>query len=104
MIISLILSFLLSFAPASQAASETPAYDVVVTSVGASKIAVIKVVREYTNCSLKDAKDLIDKVSDSKTPVVVFHTENNPSATELKALLEEAGAEVKVVTKESKKE
>lgn len=101
--ITLIVSLLLSLATFTQAAPQEQSYNVVVTSVGASKIAVIKAVREYTNCSLKEAKDLIDQVSDTKKAVTVFHTESNPSATELKTILEQAGAEVKVVAEEAKK-
>ena len=63
---------------------------VVLTSAGAAKINVIKIIREVTGLGLKEAKDIADNGGNVK--------ENIPSeeANELKARLEEAGAEVEL--------
>ena len=47
-------------APAAGAAEEKTEFDVVLTDAGASKLGVIKVVREITGLGLKDAKDLVE--------------------------------------------
>ncbi len=63
---------------------------VVLTSAGAAKINVIKIIREVTGLGLKEAKDIADNGGNVK--------ENIPTeeANELKARLEEAGAEVEL--------
>ena len=62
----------------------------VLTSAGAAKINVIKIIREVTGLGLKEAKDIADNGGNVK--------ENIPTeeANELKARLEEAGAEVEL--------
>ncbi len=47
-------------AAAAPAAEEKTAFDMELTDVGANKIQVIKVVREFTTLGLKEAKDLVD--------------------------------------------
>ena len=63
---------------------------VVLKSAGAAKINVIKIIREVTGLGLKEAKEVADNGGNVK--------ENIPSeeANELKARLEEAGAEVEL--------
>lgn len=78
-------------APAAGAEEAGPTNQtVVLTSAGAAKINVIKIIREVTGLGLKEAKDIADNGGNVK--------ENIPSdeANELKARLEEAGAEVEL--------
>jgi large subunit ribosomal protein L7/L12 len=65
--------------------------DVIITSPGAKKIAVIKVVREITGLGLKEAKALVDGV-----PAAIKEKVSPEEAEELKAKLEEAGAIIEV--------
>jgi len=77
-------------AGASEAAAEEKSeFDVEVTACGASKINVIKVVREVTGLGLKDAKDLVDAA-----PKVIKEKIAKKEAEEMKKKLEEAGATV----------
>jgi len=81
-------------APAGAAApaeDEKDEFDVVLTSAGAQKIQVIKVVRELTSLGLKEAKDLVDAA-----PKAVLEKANKDDADKAKAKLEEAGASVEV--------
>lgn len=71
------------------AAAEKDSFDVVLTDAGASKINVIKVVREITGLGLKEAKDLVDGA-----PKTVKEALSKADAEELKKKLEEAGAKV----------
>ncbi len=71
------------------AAEEKTEFDVEVTSSGASKINVIKVVREVTGLGLKDAKDLVDAA-----PKVIKEKVAKADAEAMKKKLEEAGATV----------
>jgi len=64
-------------------------YDVVLTSVGQQKINVIKIVRSITDLGLKEAKDLVDSA-----PKAVKEGLSEADANEIKAQLEEVGAEV----------
>lgn len=76
---------------AGQAQEEGPStLTVVLTSAGAAKINVIKIIREVTGLGLKEAKDIADAGGNVK--------ENIPAeeANELKARLEEAGATVEL--------
>ena len=70
-------------------AEEKSEFDVEVTACGASKINVIKVVREVTGLGLKDAKDLVDAA-----PKVIKEKIAKKDAEEMKKKLEEAGATV----------
>ena len=76
---------------AAEAVEEQSEFDVVLTSAGASKINVIKVVREITGLGLKDAKDLVDNL-----PKPVKEKVSKEDAEAVKAKLEEAGASVEV--------
>jgi len=71
------------------ATEEKTEFDVEVTSAGASKINVIKVVREVTGLGLKDAKDLVDAA-----PKVIKEKAAKAEAEEMKKKLEAAGATV----------
>ncbi|MBC7322412.1 MAG: 50S ribosomal protein L7/L12 [Acetomicrobium sp.] len=70
---------------------EKTEFDVILKSVGANKINVIKVVREITSLGLKEAKDLVDSA-----PKPVKEGVSKEEAEEIKKKLEEAGAEVEV--------
>ena len=71
------------------AAEEKDEFDVELVSAGASKVKVIKVVREVTGLGLKEAKELVDGA-----PKVVKEGASKAEAEEIKAKLEEAGASV----------
>jgi large subunit ribosomal protein L7/L12 len=73
------------------AAEEKSSFDVVLTSAGAGKIGVIKVVRAVTGLGLKEAKDLVDSA-----PAAVKEGVNQEEADAVKAQLEEAGASVEL--------
>lgn len=73
------------------AAEEKDAFDVILTSAGAGKINVIKVVREITGLGLKEAKDLVDGA-----PKAVKEGASKDEAEGIKAKLTEAGATVEV--------
>jgi len=71
------------------AVEEKSEFDVEVASAGASKINVIKAVREITGLGLKDAKDLVDAA-----PKVIKEKVAKAEAEGMKKKLEEAGATV----------
>ncbi len=73
------------------AAAEQTEFDVVLTSAGQAKLQVIKVVKEALGLGLKEAKDLVDGA-----PSTVKEKVSKAEAEQLKATLEEAGAEVEV--------
>jgi large subunit ribosomal protein L7/L12 len=73
------------------AAEEKTSFDVVLTSAGAQKIQVIKVVRAVTGLGLKEAKDLVDSA-----PKAVKEGVAQDEADTIKGQLEEAGASVEV--------
>lgn len=73
------------------AGEEQTEFDVVLTGAGASKIKVVKAVREITGLGLKDAKDLVDNA-----PKAIKEGVAKEEAEEVKAKLEEAGAVVEV--------
>ena len=73
------------------AAEEKTEFNVVLKDAGATKIAVIKVVKEATGLGLKEAKELVDG-----TPAPIKEKVSPEEAEELKAKLEEAGATVEV--------
>ncbi|MBQ7793206.1 MAG: 50S ribosomal protein L7/L12 [Clostridia bacterium] len=73
------------------AAAEQSEFEVVLAEAGASKLNVIKVVRELTGLGLKEAKELVDGAPKSlKTGV------SKEDAEAMKAKLEEAGAKVEL--------
>ena len=77
-------------AGAAEAAEEKTEFDVELTEVpAASKIKVIKVVREVTGLGLKEAKELVEAA-----PKVVKEAAAKADAEELKKKLEEVGAKV----------
>lgn len=73
------------------AAEEQTEFDVVLTSFGANKVPVIKVVREITGLGLKEAKDLVEGV-----PSNVKEGITKAEADGIKKKLEEVGASVEV--------
>ena len=70
---------------------EQTEFDVVLTSFGGNKIAVIKAVRALTGLGLKEAKGKVDEV-----PSTIKEAVSKGEAEEAKKQLEEAGAEVEV--------
>jgi large subunit ribosomal protein L7/L12 len=70
---------------------EQTAFDVVLTGIGGNKIQVIKEVRSITGLGLKEAKSLVDEA-----PNPVKEGLSREEADELKAQLEEAGAEIEL--------
>jgi len=73
------------------AAAEKTSFDVVLKSAGASKLAIVKLVKDLTGLGLKEAKDLVDAA-----PKTLKEGVTKDEATALKTQLEEAGAEVEV--------
>lgn len=78
-------------AAAGPVAEEKTEFDVILTSGGAQKIQVIKVVREATGLGLKEAKDLVDGA-----PKPIKEGIAKKDAEELKKKLEDAGASVEI--------
>ncbi len=80
-------------APAAAAApeEEKTEFDVILTDAGASKLNVIKVVRELTGLGLKEAKDLVDGA-----PQPIKQATNKDDAEKIKKAIEEAGGKVEV--------
>lgn len=83
-------------APVAAAAAAAPAeeqteFTVVMTSFGANKVGVIKVVRELTGLGLKEAKDAVEGV-----PSVIKEGVSKADAEAIKAKLVEAGATVEI--------
>ncbi|MBA2683223.1 MAG: 50S ribosomal protein L7/L12 [Gemmatimonadaceae bacterium] len=76
---------------AAPVAEEQTEFTVNLKAAGAKKIQVIKVVREITGLGLKEAKDLVDGA-----PQAVKAGVNKDEANQLKAKLEEQGAEVEI--------
>ncbi len=73
------------------AVEEKTAFDVVLISGGASKLTVVKIVKELTGLGLKEAKDLVDGA-----PKAVKEGVSKAEADEVAAKLKDAGAEVEV--------
>jgi large subunit ribosomal protein L7/L12 len=76
---------------AAEAPAEQTSFDVILKSAGASKLAVVKLVKDLTGLGLKEAKDLVDGA-----PKAVKEGVSKDEAEGLKKSLEEAGAEVEV--------
>ena len=74
-----------------EAAAEKTEFTVELKDAGASKINVIKVVREITGLGLKEAKELVDGA-----PKTLKEGVNKEDAEAMKAKLEEAGASVEL--------
>jgi large subunit ribosomal protein L7/L12 len=76
---------------AGEAAAEQTEFDVILKSGGASKLNVVKLVKDLTGLGLKEAKELVDSA-----PKPVKEKISKADAENLKKQLEEAGAEVEV--------
>ena len=74
-----------------EAAAEKTAFDVILVSGGASKLNVVKIVKDLTGLGLKEAKDLVDGA-----PKAVKEGVSKAEADEIAGKLKEAGAEVEV--------
>lgn len=73
------------------AAEEKTAFDVILKSGGANKLAVVKIVKDLTGLGLKEAKDLVDGA-----PKNVKEGVSKAEAEEIAAKLKEAGADVEI--------
>lgn len=73
------------------AVEEKTSFNVVLKAAGASKLAVVKLVKELTGLGLKEAKELVDGA-----PKNIKEGVSKAEAEELKAKLTEAGAEVEL--------
>ncbi len=73
------------------AAAEQTEFDVILTNAGASKINVIKVVRELTGLGLKEAKEVVDNA-----PKAIKEGISKDDAEAIKTKLTEAGATVEI--------
>ncbi|MCE1200693.1 MAG: 50S ribosomal protein L7/L12 [Bacteroidia bacterium] len=84
-------------APGAGAGADAPvveektSFDVILKSAGASKLAVVKLVKELTSLGLKEAKELVDAA-----PKALKEGVSKDEANALKSQLEEAGAEVEI--------
>jgi large subunit ribosomal protein L7/L12 len=78
-------------AAAAPAAEEQTEFTVTMTSFGANKVGVIKVIREITGLGLKEAKDLVEGV-----PSMVKDSIPKADAEAIKKKLEEAGAAAEI--------
>ena len=76
---------------AAEEVEEQSEFDVILKAAGASKLAVVKLVKELTGAGLKDAKELVDNA-----PSPIKEGISKDEAMALKAQLEEAGAEVEL--------
>ena len=75
----------------AEAAEEKTEFDVILKAAGASKLAVVKLVKDLTGAGLKEAKDMVDTA-----PTAIKEGVSKDEAEALKKQLEEAGAEVEV--------
>ena len=75
----------------AEAVEEKTEFDVELTAAGASKVKVIKIVREVTGLGLKEAKEVVDGA-----PKVIKEGLGKAEAEELKAKLEAEGATVTI--------
>jgi len=75
----------------SAAAAEKDEFDVVMSSFGGNKVAVIKVVRGITGLGLKEAKDMVEGA-----PSTIKEAASKDEAEDIKKQLEEAGASVEL--------
>ena len=76
---------------AGEAAAEKTAFDVILVSGGASKLNVVKIVKDLTGLGLKEAKDLVDGA-----PKAIKEGVSKAEADEIAGKLKEAGADVEV--------
>jgi len=78
-------------AEAGEAAEEKTEFDVILKAAGASKLAVVKLVKELTGLGLKEAKDIVDSA-----PKPIKEGISKDEAEGIVKSLEEAGAEVEL--------
>ena len=78
-------------AAGGDAAAEKTEFDVALADAGASKLKVVKVVKDLTGLGLKEAKDVVDGA-----PKTVKEACSKEEAESIKAALEEAGAKVEI--------
>ena len=78
-------------AAGAAAAEEKTEFDVFLVEAGASKMGVIKLVKEMTGLGLKESKELVDNA-----PKTIKEAASKTDAEEMKAKLEEAGAKVEL--------
>ena len=78
-------------AAGGEAAAEQDEFDVILTSFGEKKVAVIKAVRGITGRGLKEAKDMVEA-----TPSAIKEGATKAEAEDVKKQLEEAGASVEL--------
>jgi len=76
---------------AAAAVEEKTTFDVILLSGGASKLAVVKIVKDLTGLGLKEAKDLVDGA-----PKPIKEGVSKAEADELVAKLKDAGADVEI--------
>lgn len=74
-----------------EATEEKTEFDVILKSAGASKLAIVKLVKDLTGAGLKEAKDIVDGA-----PAPIKQGVPKDEAEALKKQLEEAGAEVEL--------
>ena len=74
-----------------EAVEEKTEFDVILKAAGASKLAVVKLVKDLTGAGLKEAKDMVDGA-----PTAIKEGVSKDEAEALKKQLEEAGAEVEL--------
>jgi large subunit ribosomal protein L7/L12 len=73
------------------AAEEKTSFNVILKSAGASKLGVVKIVKDLTGLGLKEAKDLVDGA-----PKPIKESVDKATAEDIAAKLKEAGAEVEI--------
>ncbi len=78
-------------AAGGDATEEKSEFDVILKSAGASKLAIVKLVKDLTGAGLKEAKDIVDGA-----PAPIKQGVPKDEAEALKKQLEEAGAEVEL--------
>ena len=78
-------------AAAAPAEEEKTEFDVILADAGASKMGVIKLVKDITGLGLKDAKALVDEA-----PKPIKEGVSKADAEDIKKKLEEAGAKVEI--------
>ena len=76
---------------AAEEVEEKTSFDVILKSGGASKLAVVKLVRELTGLGLKEAKELVDTA-----PKAVKEGASKAEADDMAKKLQEAGAEIEI--------
>ena len=76
---------------AGGAAAEKDEFDVIMSSFGGNKVAVIKVVRAVTGLGLKEAKEMVEG-----SPSTVKEAASKDEAEDIKKQLEEAGAQIEL--------